>query len=284
MLKIFKDAFKISYDNFMLLSPPLLFSALILLYSVFAERNVKSLFGECIFLLVMLLMFSVLISGWGYMIKLAVNKQTESKDKKNKDVEALKLINEFPTGVGEYFTPGLFYVIGTIFLFFLVIACAYGICLKFIGSVGIDFMTYIKGVISFSSLKTIMAAMNKEQFIRFSNWTLVTGIFTMIFALFTMFWPVEIFYKTKNVLKALYYSILDVFTKPQIIIIFLTVIITNSVLSVINVIALKNIFLLFVVTLFYFYFIVYVFVLLFLYYERKIQSNSNSISDSNGKE
>lgn len=283
MLKIFKDAFKISFDNLILSTPPLLFTALILLYSVVAERYINNLFNEFIVLLVMISMFSVLISGWGYMVKLAVNKQTENNDKKNKDEESLKLINEFSAGVGEYFIPCLFYVIGTIFLFFLVIACAYGFCLKFIGSVGIDFMTYIKGVMSFSSLKTIMAAMSKEQFIKFSNWTLVTGIFTMIFALFTMFWPVEIFYKTKNVLKALYYSILDVFTKPQIIIIFLTVIITNSVLSVINVIALKNIFLLFVVTLFYFYFIVYVFVLLFLYYERKIQSNSDSISDSDGK-
>ena len=282
MLKIFKESFKITLDNLILSTPPLLFTALILLYSVVAEQNVKNIFSEVIILIVMLLMFSVLISGWGYMVKLAVKKHNENI--KNIDTESLKLINEFPTGIGEYFIPCVFYIVGTLFLFLLIIASVYTLCAKFIGSVGIDFITYLKGIMSFSILKDIIAQMSKEQFIRFSNWTLITGIASMIFALFTMFWPVEIFYKTKNVLKALYYSIIYVFTKPQILILFITIIIVNTIFSIINTIALKNIFVLFIFTLIYYYFIVYVFVLLFLYYERKIKSNSNSISDSNGKE
>ena len=285
MLRIFKDSFKITSDNLILSTPPLLFTALILFYTVLAERNVKNIFSEYFVLLVILLMFSVLISGWGYMIKLAVKKQEDNKNNnKNKDAESFKLINEFSTGVGEYFIPCVFYLIGTFVIFIVVIAGVYMFCLKFIGSLGIDFITYLKGIMSFSVLKDIIAEMNKEQFIRFSNWTLVTGIFSMLFALFTMFWPIEIFYKTKNVLKALYYSIINVLTKPQIIILFLFIIASNTIFSMINILALKNIFILFIFTLIYFYFIVYVFVLLFLYYERKIKSNSDSISDSNGKE
>ena len=59
MLRIFKDSFKITSDNLILSTPPLLFTALILFYTVLAERNVKNIFSEYFVLLVILLMFSV---------------------------------------------------------------------------------------------------------------------------------------------------------------------------------------------------------------------------------
>lgn len=282
MIKLFKDALKISYNNIIIATPLLLFLLILNVYLVIAKNAVKTLPSTILFFLTLFLMISAFFAGWFYMIKVAVYNYKNETSEKTKD--SYSLLNEFPAGIADYIKPFcgfvLLYVIFSDIAFFSV----YQAGIKLIGGVGISLSQFYAATEAPIAMQTLLESLTRAQLMKINYWYLLTLVAVLIFSVVTLFWPIEIFYSTKNPIIAFFKSVSRIFTHPQIILLFLYIVILNFILLIFNYISMFNPITYFIMTLIFFAFIVYVFVLLFLYYDEKIKSNSNSSADSNGKE
>lgn len=279
MLKVFKDAFKISFDNLILFTPPLIFMMLVLLYFGTAEIYMDNPIALIVSGIVLLVGTSIFMSGWFYMIMCAIF-NFKNKIVYEKSSDTFTLLKQFIVGMGDYFKPCLGFSILALILFSLVLVISYYISLGLFGSSGIFFADFIKDFSSFAAFQSFLEDLTVNQLLIVYGWSAIFSLTMFVYSLFTLFWPAEIFYNTKNVLKALKNSVKILLKRPKIILLFLIIIVLNNILMMFNILSLMNPFALLVMTLVYVYFIVYIFVLLFLYYEQKIQSNSNSSADS----
>lgn len=280
MLKVFRDAFKISFDNLILFTPPLVFMMLVLLYFGMAEKYMENTFSLILTAVVILVATSIFMAGWFYMIMCAIF-NFKNKIVYEKSSDTFTLLKQFIVGLGDYFKPCLLFSILTALLFSIVLVISYYISLGLFGSSGIFIAEFLKDFSSFAAFLAFLEDLTINQIRIVYGWSAIFTITMFLYSLLTLFWPAEIFYNKKNVFKALKSSVLILFKKPQIIGLFLLIIILNNILMMLNILSLMNPFALLFMTLVYVYFIVYIFVLLFLYYEQKIQSNSNSSTDSN---
>ncbi|MBR2525301.1 hypothetical protein IKE67_02425 [bacterium] len=283
MIKIFKDAFKVSYYNIIIATPLLLFLLIFNIYLVIAKNAVKALPSTILFFVTLFLMVSAFLAGWLNMIKVAVDNHVNNPDYE-KHYGSFELLKEFPVGIAEFIRACLGFSI--LYLLFADIAfiSIYHLGMKLIGGVGISFAKFIAATEAPVAMQALIESLTKAQLLKINYWYLLTICSVQIFALFTMFWPIELINSTKNPIKALFKSVKIIFVKPQVILLFIGINILNLVLALLNYVAMFNPIAYFIVTLIFFYFIVYVFILLFLYYEKKIKGNSNSITDSNGQE
>ncbi len=282
MIKVFKDAFKVSSENIVLATPLLVFLLLINIYLIVAKDAVKVLPSALLFFLTLLLMISAFMSGWFYMIKTAIyNFKNKVLHREN---ETFKLINEFPVGIADYMGPYIGLSIAFLIFGDIVLVSVYYIGLNLIGSIGVTSSQFISATEAPVAMQALIDSMTKTQVLKLNYWYFLIMFSLQIFSLFTMFWPVELLYSTKNPIKALFYSVKRIFQRPQSILLFIVISVLNVIMMILNYISMFNPISYFVMTLIYFYFIVYIFVLLFLYYEEKIKGNSNSIADSNGQE
>ena len=282
MIKVFKDAFKVSSENIVLATPLLVFLLLINIYLIVAKDAVKVLPSALLFFLTLLLMISAFMSGWFYMIKTAIyNFKNKVLHREN---ETFKLINEFPVGIADYMGPYIGLSIAFLIFGDIVLVSVYYIGLNLIGSIGVTSSQFISATEAPVAMQALIDSMTKTQVLKLNYWYFLIMFSLQIFSLFTMFWPVELLYSTKNPIKALFYSVERIFQRPQSILLFIVISVLNVIMMILNYISMFNPISYFVMTLIYFYFIVYIFVLLFLYYEEKIKGNSNSIADSNGQE
>ncbi|MBR1681393.1 hypothetical protein IJ707_06365 [bacterium] len=281
MIKIFKDALKISYINIIMATPLLLFLLILNIYLVIAKNAVKALPSTILFFLTLFLMASAFLAGWLYMIKIAVDNY---KNNTEKDFNSFGLLREFPVGIAEYIKPFLGFTLLYVLFADLSFITVYHIGLKFIGSVGISLSQFISATEAPVAMQALLESLTKAHLLKIIYWYLITICSIQIFSLLTMFWPIELMYSTQNPIIAFFKSISRVFTKPQIILLFIGINLLNLALTLFNYIAMFNPITYFIMTVLYFSFIVYIFVLLFLYYEEKIKSNSNSSTDGDGQE
>jgi len=279
MLKVFKDAFKISFDNLILFTPPLIFMMLVLLYFGTAEIYMDNPITLIVSGGVLLVATSIFMAGWFYMIMCAIF-NFKNKIVYVKSSDTFTLLKQFIVGMGDFFKPCLGFSTLALILFNLVLIVAYYISLGVFGSSGVFLADFIKDFSSFMAFQSFLEDLTVNQLLIVYGWSAVFSIAMFVYSLFTLFWPAEIFYNTKNVFKALKNSAKILIKRPQIILLFLIIIVLNNVLMMFNILSLISPIALLFMTLVYVYFIVYVFVLLFLYYEQKIQSNSNSSADS----
>ena len=170
--------------------------------------------------------------------------------------------------MGDYFKPCLGFSTLALILFSLVLILSYYISLGLFGSSGVFLADFIKDFSSFMAFQSFLEDLTVNQLLIVYGWSAIFSLTMFIYSLFTLFWPAEIFYNTKNVLKALRNSVKILFKKPQIILLFLIIIVLNNILMMFNILSLMNPLALLFMTLIYVYFIVYIFVLLFLYYEK----------------
>lgn len=283
MIKVFKNAFKISFDNIILATPLLLFLFLLNVYLIIAKNAVKAIPSAVLFFLTLFLMFSAFLAGWFYMVKIAVTNFKEGK-KASENEESLSLIREFPVGIAEYIKPYMgFSVLYLIFANFLFVS-VYLFGMHFIGNVGISPNQFMSATEAPVAMQALIKSMTKMQLMKINYWYLLIMFSIQIFSLLTMFWPVEIIYSTKNPIIAFFKSISRIFTNPQSILLFIGINLLNFILVLFNYFSMFNPLTYLIMTLVFFYFIVYIFVLLFLYYEEKIKGNSNSRADSDGQE
>ena len=282
MIKIFKDAFKISYNNIIIATPMLLFLLILNIYLITAKNAVKSLPPTILFFSTLLLMISAFLAGWLNMIKVAVDNHINNNNEK--DNNSFTLIKEFPAGIADYIKPFIGFTIIYLILADITFISIYHVGLKLIGGVGIKFSEFFAATEAPVAMQALLQSLTKAQLLKINYWYLLVMCSLQLFTLLTLFWPVELVCSTKNPIIAFFKSIKIVFTKPQVIILFIGINVLNLFLTLINYVAIFNPITYFIATIIFFYFIVYIFVLLFLYYEEKIKGNSNSITDSNGEE
>lgn len=283
MLKIFKEAFKISYNNIIIATPLLLFLLILNVYLIIAKNAVKALPSTMLFFATLFLMVSAFLAGWLYMIKIAVDNHVNNPEREKK-YGSFELIKEFPVGIAEYIKSYLGFSILYLLIADITFVSVYHIGVKVIGSVGISLSEFVSATEAPVAMQALLQSLTKVQLLKINYWYLLVMSSIQLFTLLTMFWPIELMNSTKNPLVALFKSITIIFKKPQVILLFIGINILNLFLTLLNYLAIFNPITYFIVTLIFFYFIVYIFVLLFLYYDKKIKSNRNSITDSNGQE
>ncbi len=281
MIKIFKDALKISYVNIIVATPLLLFLLILNIYLIVAKNAVRALPSTILFFVTLFLMVSAFLAGWFYMIKVSVDNYRNNVEK---DINSFTLLREFPSGIAEYIKPFLGFSLLYVLFADISFITVYYVGLKLIGSVGISFTQFVAATEAPVAMQALLESLTKAQLLKINYWYLLVVCSVQIFSLLTMFWPIELMYSTRNPIIAFLKSILRIFTNPQVILLFIGINIINFVLMLFNYIAMFNPITYFIMTVVFFSFIVYVFVLLFLYYEEKIKSDSNSSTDSNGKE
>ena len=285
MIKIFKDAFKVSYNNIIIATPLLLFMLILNVYLIVSKDAVKALPSAILFFLTLFLMVSAFLAGWFYMVKVAVEHYKNSGIDAVKDSEtSFSLMREFPVGIAEHIKSFLGFTV----LYFIVadfeFFSLYYIGLKLIGGIGISLSQFVSATEAPVAMQAFIQSLTKAQLLKINYWYLLIVCSAQIFALLTMFWPIELMYFTKNPVLAFFKSVSRIFTHPKSILLFIFINLLNCVLMLFNYVAMFNPIAYFVMTLVFFYFIVYVFVLLFLYYEEKIKSNSDSSADGDGQE
>lgn len=259
MLKVFRDAFKISFDNLILFTPLLVFTMLVLLYFGAAEKYMDNPITMVISGIVLLVGTSIFMAGWFYMIMCAIF-NFKNKIVYEKSSDTFTLLKQFIVGMGDYFKPCLGFSTLALILFSLVLILSYYISLGLFGSSGVFLADFIKDFSSFMAFQSFLEDLTVNQLLIVYGWSAIFSLTMFIYSLFTLFWPAEIFYNTKNVLKALRNSVKILFKKPQIILLFLIIIVLNNILMMFNVLSLMNPLALLFMTL--------IFVLLFLYYEK----------------
>ncbi len=283
MIKIFKEAFKISYNNIIIATPLLIFLLIINLYLVISKNAVSALPSTILFFTTLFLMISAFLAGWFYMVKTAVDNHVYAPEKE-KIYGSFDLIKEFPVGISEHIKSFLGFTVLYLIIADLGFIAVYHTGLKLIGGIGISFAQFVSATEAPVAMQALLQSFTKAQLLKINYWYLLVMSSIQLFTLLTLFWPIELMYSTKNPFVAFFKSISRILKNPEVILLFIGINIINLILTLLNYAAIFNPITYFIVTMIYFYFIVYVFVLLFLYYDQKIKGNSNSGTDSDRQE
>ncbi len=221
-------------------------------------RVLLILFG----LIITFFMAVAFLSGWGAMIKSAVNE--------NNYDEPYAIIKDFVPGVGEYSLP----VLGLMLLLFLINTALFLITyfsgMHFIGDVGISADAFSKAMASQEALKAFLSSLSVEQLMKLNLWNiLVLSVMSMSYFLLMFCFP-ALFLESKNPIKAIGKSIKNLFGKKFIcnVGIYLLIFGLNFIISIFSAIFSGNVILSFVMTLVNFYFICCVVIGIFLYYNK----------------
>lgn len=265
MIKCFREALGLAYENLICISPLLLFMIAISLYLNAAKISVINIFSLCTTILTLIIMFALFLSGWFYMIKMAIINARFNMLNLKKDFELLK---QFPTGVADYFIPFIYLILFSLVLLGIVYGIDFIIGAKFIGTFGIEAKDFTN-INELSNFENLFTNLTYFQIIKASGWIFLFTVSTLIYVLFTLMWIPYLMFRTKNIFKALFYSISDVFTSPKILTLLLNLIMINFIFALINSYIRLNPILFFLSTMIYIFFIVYTSMLIFLYYDKK---------------
>lgn len=258
MLDCLRKSFKLTNKFIILATPLILFSLLSSLYVLFSFR------GDLINLLTAVVLFvfmlAAFLSGWIYMIKLAVVEEDAQ--------EPNLLIKEFPAGVGEYFLPALGVLCNVFVLSIIFIWASYVVGMKFIGDIGISASVLSHAFESANALKLFLLSLSKEQIVKLNLWNLLILISMSVEYFLLMFHLPALMFKCSNPFKAFFIAIKDLFSKSffKNVLLYIILFVSYSILSVLTTIFVVNVVLHFVFTLLNFYYLVLVAVLVFNYY------------------
>ena len=139
MIKLFKQAFGVTYNNIILATPLVLFMVLVSLYLGFSRNTVDTLPEMLLSLFTLWFMFGAFLAAWFYMVKKAVKNSKSVYIMDEDQVKAsFNLMKEIPTGIGSYFLSFLGFLV--LFLIILVIwgAIVYNIGHFLIGGLNLD--------------------------------------------------------------------------------------------------------------------------------------------------
>ena len=265
MIKCFKLAFDLAYENLICISPLLIFMIAVTLYLGAARISILNAVSLCFSLVTLIIMFAIFFAGWFYMIKMAIVNTSFSIIDLKKDFELLKF---FSTGVSDYFVTFIYFILCSLTILGLIYTADYFIALKFIGKVGLTINNLVQ-IQDISTWQYLLVDLTYIQIIKLSGWLFLFTVSSMIYALFTLMWIPYLMFRTKNVFKALWYSITDAFTSPKILTLLLSLIIINFIFAIINSYIILNPILYFIMTIIYIFFIVHMSMLVFLYYYKK---------------
>lgn len=273
MFKLYKEAFKTTIDTIILATPLVLFTFVLSIYLSFSKSSINSVPLLILTVITVLLMISAFMSGWFYMVKKAVKLSQKvfvlDADRAKATFALLKTI---PTGIGKYFLPFLVMNILLILIIILLSIFIHDIGMILVGDVGIAPDVIKNALLSSENLKPFLESLSYEQLVKLNYWNLLILFFNTIFTFLFMLLIPEIIYSTSNPFKAMFKSIVKLFSKfYKSIKLYFYIAVVNFILSLLNSIVAGNLILYFLVLLLYFYFIVYITVLIFTYYEKEFQ-------------
>ncbi len=271
MFKLFKDSFRITNDCIILATPLIVFLSILGWYFSYAIHAIDTIPKLILGIITSLVMISGFVSAWLYMAKktLAISKRVILFDKDR--IKALyELVLSLPKGIGKLFLP----ILGAVIIYLSLYAAGATLITfivdNYIGSSSLINLFDIDAL--FISSKELIEEINmladNEQ-LAIVCWYASMLIFSTLISFFTVLWIPELVYTEKNPIKALYNSIIKLFTTlPKTLLLFLYIALLTVTISILNTLLMFNPFAFFLVLILYYYFLVYIIVLLFSYYEQ----------------
>lgn len=287
MLKLFKNAFKLTNEGIILATPLILFIWLITIYLTFAKGVVDTLPEAVSAVITLLCMVGAFCAGWFYMVKESIElSKKEFILDEDRAKEILNLIKKIPAGIGKYFLSFIGMSLITLGIFAIFAICIYKLGMHFIGSIDFTAEQIKNAMSSPQDMKVFLDSLSIEQLYKLGNWNLLFMAASTLMSYMLMLWIPEIIYQTQNPLLALFKSIKKLFVKfGKSIALFVYLTLLNLVISFANTFSLLNPVIYMLMMIVYFYFLVYVIVLIFYYYDsefnNKPEEESNSDSRSN---
>lgn len=286
MIKTIRSSFQILKDNLIVLQPLIFYLILfgILMQPVYAAGTFN--LTTIILLFVLFMLTAAFGAGWFYIIKASVDMKDEIyAAPEDKGIAQLGLLKKFFTGVGEYFMP----MIAALLLYFILIGIFVFISLK-------AGMHYIGPVHLSPELTSSFAGSFKDTYELFASnkvpsdvqnklfmWNTFLSSISLLFSFLFMYYWAAIFYKTKNIFRALFLNFKFLFTHfidSIIIIIFLSIL--NMITLMFSLLGSLNIIFSIISFLVIFFYITYSVTLVFTYYDEKTKDNCDNRLDSIG--
>ncbi len=271
MFGIIKESFKLTNKYIVLATPLILFSLLSSLYLLLSAGG--KVIGLLIAVILFFLMLGAFLSGWFFMLKRAVNKDTAD----NPD----ELITKFPEGVGEYFLSVLGMILNIIIIFIVLGFISYAAGMKFIGNIGITSQQLSYAMNSPENLKAFLSGLSDTQLIKLNSWNILLFVNMLVSYFLMIFYAPALVYKNKNPFISLFISFKDIFSYKffKNVGLFLTVFVSYFILSIATGLFGRNMFMHFIFTLINFYYITFIAILIFNYYYKNFVIIGSNIDE-----
>ena len=270
MHSLIKESINITNKNLVLGIPLILFSFLSSVYLLFSFNGNKA---SMLFIIsILLLMFSAFLSGWLFLVVKSV---------KNPDNSSVSILKDFAEGVGEYFSPILGFVIITTVSLVLAVLAAKILGHKFIGDVGITRTVLYGAMESPVKLKDLLLSLSESQIIKLNLWNFLLIFSVLIVYFVQLFYAPVMYFKTKNPFIALFVGLKDLFRRKffKSFCVYVFLISTYFVISILSVLFEANIFTQFIMTMINIYYSIFAVIFVFNHYYSnfvKIGSNINT--------
>jgi len=266
-----KEAFKVTNNSIIITIPLVLFVYILDLYTNFSKAGIDNAIKLLLASLTVTFMIVVFCSGWFYMVKKAIelSKKVFIRDS-DSSRETIKLYQTMIQGIGDYFMPFLFTYIILFIVQMILFPLVYYIGVNIIGNFDDSLLQSLQTISADNSGQYLIDMLSPEQIVFLGKWSLLFLISFSIVVFLLMLWIPEIIYKTKNPLKALWYSwckLFKNFISSVKIYLFLWVI--GLVLLFLNTFSLINPFIYILISVLMYYYTVYSAILIFMYYDKK---------------
>ena len=207
MLKLFKNAFRLTNEGIILATPLILFIWLITIYLTFAKGVVDTLPEAVSAIITLLCMIGAFCAGWFYMVKKSIDlSQKEFILDVDRAKELLNLFKKIPAGIGKYFLPfiGMSLIMLVIFAVFAI--GIYKIGMSFIGSIDFTAEQIKSAMASPQDMKLFLDSLSLDQLYKLGTWNMLFLAASTLMSFLLMLWVPEIIYNTSNPLLALFKS------------------------------------------------------------------------------
>ncbi len=264
-IRYFLDAFHYA-NNLLLLTLTLLAIFIVSMYMIIsAQIGISPMLS----LVVIILLSSVLASGFFYFIKNSIDivSDGESFDKSN----IKQTMSAFYTGVGEHYLSFLgvfilFFILASILVIATVILADRFICP--INQLGIDIRDFFIVLADPNQVEVVKQNLSIEQQTNLRYWCRLFLFTTQTFTFLIMFWIPEILFTKKNIVVSLFKSIKRVILDfPSSLCVYLTIMLLNYILAVIIVVLGRFSMIVFILNIASLYLLIYNFYAIFLYYK-----------------
>ena len=264
-VRYFIDAFSLA-NNLLLLTLLILGIFLISMYMVIASQyGVNTLVS----LLVIILISSVLASGFFHTIKENVNTKLAGEEINRTNIK--NALSVFYTGVGEHYLSFigmflLFFVFATIVIFATVFVADTFLCpVEKLGLSESDLFTLMAYP---SQMDSFIQNLDIVQKSGIRAWTRAFMISTQTFTFLIMLWIPEFIFNKKNVFKAFFSSVKKLFINfPNSLCVYLTILFLNYLLALLMIVFGQFSLIVFILNIVSLYLLIYNFYAIFLYYK-----------------
>jgi len=269
MLQLFKNSFKTTNDCIILATPLIIFLSILSWYYKYAVAAIDTTPKLILAIITIFVMLSGFMAAWLYMAKKTISLSRKifvfDKDR----AKALwALVLSLPKGIGRLFLPSIGVISIYIIIYTLIFSGIGYLVGKFVGTIDFSELDF-QSIFSFGQeFANKISELSPNELLVLKCWYILGLISLAIVSFITMLWIPEVVY-TEKVFKALYYSIIKIFTHlSNSIILYLYIAFLVVTISILNTFLMSNPILYFIVLMLFYYFLVYIVVLLFSYYEQ----------------